>query len=690
MNKKVSTLLTCGLMLGGSLLCSSAFAQTGALIGSQVSATDFESSSTYFLMGSGNVVIGMEDLNLVDQTTDIIVSQATGRGGLSDDMDVADNYMWRVTQTPKDVTNPTGDQVYTLTNIGTGKQLLINATGDEFITDYSNVTSADAARSFFAFSGWGAYDATARTLYAGNTSYMIDANVSGGVDLTTTSTQTFSFYSVKDQDIDADDLNKLYNSIGFNFELSDDEIANIFDQEGVRVRAIEVNVSGYSGIKFNENGERDNNGDYEFPNGTYFVTETPAGEVPTDLQDKLDYLLQCTFIAVSSSENVSQDADKQKAGEGFTLTTVSGADLVTYNVTSSSAQASKLPNHDQISVHNACFDVALQPTSSKYALTLPQFRYQAASGSETQTIKTNVQLVLSADRYGATEYLCTLQSATPSYIFTFVEANAVNPITEFLNADGQAAIYNIQFVSGEDDDKDEIGKYLSATAYKDQLYAKGEVLTDTDMPEFQFIITNVNGNDVTFTNRANNNVKFTVKFFAEGDGSYVIARNAGDNKAFNILNVTEEGAIEEVTTNKDLNETVVRLTTPASTDKFNGTWNVEDGSEVTISFARDADPTSNKLYPQWQVDAAGTSYTFTKPTDEVYEGAHWQLVKDDEPNYLTRMYAYRVGEGDEATVSFKNATDTTAYYTYKFYRCLTCYLKKLLVKVYSAHAKLTA
>ena len=95
-------------------------------------------------------------------------------------------------------------------------------------------------------------------LYAGNTSYMIDANVSGGVDLTTTSTQTFSFYSVKDQDIDADDLNKLYNSIGFNFELDDEEIANIFDQEGVRVRAIEVNVSGYSGIKFNENGEKDN------------------------------------------------------------------------------------------------------------------------------------------------------------------------------------------------------------------------------------------------------------------------------------------------------------------------------------------------------------------------------------------------------------------------------------------------
>ena len=50
MNKKVSTLLTCGLMLGGSrsLLCSSAFAQTGALIGSQVSATDFENDKVMF------------------------------------------------------------------------------------------------------------------------------------------------------------------------------------------------------------------------------------------------------------------------------------------------------------------------------------------------------------------------------------------------------------------------------------------------------------------------------------------------------------------------------------------------------------------------------------------------------------------------------------------------------------------
>ena len=660
MNKKVSTLLTCGLMLGGSLLCSSAFAQ-GNLVGSKVSAADFESGSTYFIVSGASALIGMEDLDLVDQTTKIV---AVSSSSLSDDVDVADNYMWKVTETPKDVTNPTGDQVYTFTNIGTGKQLLFDATASDFIEDYSTVSSADEVRSFFAFEGWSEYDATNRKLFAGTTTNVIQVNGTDVV-LSNGGTSTFSFYTVEDQDIDAEKLNKLYNSIGFNFELADDEIANIFDQEGVRVRALEVKDE----LKFTENGDINTSGEYSFPAGTYFVTDVPAGIYEANpgadtkkQKAQLDYLLQCTFIAVSSSENVSQDADKQKTGEGFTLTTVSGADLITYNVTSSSAEADKLPHDDQVSVYNACFEVALQPTSGKYALTLPQFRFQAASGDATQTIKKNLQLVLSDDRYGATEYLCTYPTTTPSYIFTFVEANAVNPITEFLNADGQAAIYNIQFVSGEDDDKDEINKYLFAPAYEKKLYAKGEALTDTDMPEFQFIITNVNGNNVTFTNRARNDVKFTAKFFAEGDGSYIMA--IADNSVlddFAILNINEDGDVVKVD-DKDLNATVVKLTAPASTDKFNGTWTVEDGSEVTISFARDADPTSNKLYPVVKDD-----YSFnTNPTNEVYDGAHWQLIKSDKPSYLTRMYAYRVGEGDEATVSFKNATDTTAYYTYKF------------------------
>ena len=666
MNKKVSTLLVTAMILGGSLLTSSAFAK-GKLVGAKVDADGFKSGETYFLINEGSIAVGFSEM---DPVTKKVKALSIAAGNMSDDMEVADNYLWTVTESPR-VATETGDaddKVYKFTNKETGEQLLFDTAGN-LILDYSAVTTADKERSIFAWDGWKPYGvvyngSADRTLYAANssspTNKLYVAGAGAEFELNATSTQKFSLYKVADQDVNAGDLNKLYNSIGFNFALEDEKIKNIFDQEGVRIKAFEVTGSG---IKFNENGIA-GSGDYEFPKGTYFVTETPNEVLSStaSTQDKLNYLLKCTFIAVSSSNNVSQDEDKQATGEGFTLTTVKGEDLVTYRKTTG-ADANKLPKNDEISVYNACFEVGLKPTDGKYSLTLPQFRYQAAAGDETQTIKTDLQLVLSDDRYGATEYLCTYPSTTVSHIFTFVEANAVNPITEFLNADGQAAIYNIQFVSGEDDDKDEIDKYLFAPAYYSQLYAKGEALTDTNMPEFQFIITNVNGNEVTFTNRANNNVKFTAKFFAEGDGSYILADDNAKN--FTIFNINEDGDVVAGAT-KPLNETVVKLTVPESTDKFNGTWDVEDGSEVTILFARDDDPTSNKLYPQIKVNTKRTSFTFTAPTNEVYDGAHWQLVKSDKPSYKTRMYAYRVGEGDKATVSFKNATDTTAFYTYKF------------------------
>ena len=48
MNKKVSTILTCGLMLGGSLLCSSAFAETIKL--AKEPATKIEANKQYAIV----------------------------------------------------------------------------------------------------------------------------------------------------------------------------------------------------------------------------------------------------------------------------------------------------------------------------------------------------------------------------------------------------------------------------------------------------------------------------------------------------------------------------------------------------------------------------------------------------------------------------------------------------------------
>ena len=99
-----------------------------------------------------------------------------------------------------------------------------------------------------------------------------------------------------------------------------------------------------------------------------------------------------------------------------------------------------------------------------------------------------------------------------------------------------------------------------------------------------------------------------------------------------------------------------------STDKFNGTWNVEDETKVTLAFARDNTPTSNKVYPTAEFDP--NDFIFGANTSDTFDAAQWQLNKSEKPSYITRTYAFRVGEGDKATVDYQIDGDTIAYYTY--------------------------
>lgn len=64
-------------------------------------------------------------------------------------------------------------------------------------------------------------------------------------------------------------------------------------------------------------------------------------------------MLKCTFIAVDSDVNIAEEADDRKAGNGFTLTEVSGRDLVLYTGNDDDYKA----QGNQISVYNACFKV---------------------------------------------------------------------------------------------------------------------------------------------------------------------------------------------------------------------------------------------------------------------------------------------------------------------------------------------
>ena len=636
MNKRISTLFAASLLF--SSVFGSAFAENLKL---GTLAEEVKDGETYFFVqNNGKKIYGFTEF---DQNTNT-VTQGVATDG--DDVANVGAYLWKVTFDTKD---PAGTQyVYVLENVYTGQTLSFDPATGEVVTkmDTEGIVPGIA---FGANLNEYAGEAVVRSWAKANDGGKVFLNLTSSkmTLVENTNAKEFGFYEAGDIVVEDTELNNLYNSAGFNLKLDDEykDVENIFADS--RIKAIDV-----EGVNV-ETG-------YSFPKGTYFAVSTPAGSYADckNNAERLAYLMDCEFIVVSPTENISDSAAEQKEGRGFVFTTMSGRELNKYTETDKNAiDATKQATGSEISVYNACFSVKKKATASgKYALSLPNFRYEASAGTYDE--KTNLIIDIAEKKYGSSTYLTTQTSTVPSYIFTFVESNAV-AATKFLNADG-AAIYNIQFVSGEDDDKDEINKYLFAPAYADKLYAKGAVLTDTDMPEFQFVITNVSGNDITFTSRARNSVKFTAKLFEEENGAYSLAIASNSTLSeFDILNVDENGDVATAAANENLNLKWIKLTTPESTDKFNGTWNVADESKVTISFARDNTPTSNKLYP-----VVTDKYAFTTPTNEIADAAQWQLIKSEDPKYLTRTYAYLVGEGDDAEIKYMSLGDTTAYYTY--------------------------
>ena len=670
MNKKFSTLLTTTLFLGGALF-SEAYAEK--LIDSfGTKATKIENGTTYFLVqgvdGSaygtnGGLVIGFTNWNVDDKTVDPTVAYAKSNYPSI----VREEYMWTVTEAAQPMD---GKTYVTLTNVKSGQKLRALNNGSGLVFDFDSDNAKDEnSSSYWVFPGFNSSEKAIKNKQTqlilstltteGNFLY---ATPSDGLKIDKTYTTSgntdnadyqFSFYEVADQEVSADELNKLYNSAGFNFKIKEG-VDNIFADQ--RIKAIKVANPLYT---------PNSNNNFGFPEGTYFVTETPAGAVPTDNNKLYDYLLNSTFIALSASDNASTSAAKQKTGEGFTLTTVKGKDLNLFIADKQSVinatPAEQQTSGSTISVLNAAFTVKTNVVNNKdkYALSLDRVRIQEAANDAKHAYKNNIILAIKSDAsYNSDEVLVSYPSTTPSFIFEFVASNVVEG-KEFLNENG-AAIYNIQFVGGDAD-----GLYLTSAYDKVskadgfENFAKGIAIADLDVPAFQYVITEVKGNDVTFTNRETG-ATFTVQLFKEeGENTYSLAET--DKKTYSVLSIQDNGDIKEVKSSETLNQAWVKLT-PATVDKFAGFLNVDNETKMTLTFARDLDPTSNKLYPVVKENASKVfELDNAKLTDDVEDAAQWQLIKSTKPSYQTYTYAYIDADNK---VAYKSKGDTVAYYTY--------------------------
>ncbi len=651
MNKKFSTLLTTTLFMGGALFSEAYAENLQDFLGEK--ATKVESGSTYFLVEktSTPLAIGMTSYSAENDAVKLDACYVTNTFS---NEDVA-AYTWVVTETTNGLNNQT---TVTFKNVKTDKYLYVTDDGTQLVTDFKTANAAKTKYSnLWVWSNIATYEAAAESgttnLLAGKAAVKgiyYGLHWDNTVQVSNTTFSNFELYKAADQEVSDDELNKLYNSAGFNFKIKDG-VDNIFADQRIKAIKLDGNVT-------------DGDPDFGFPAGTYFVTETPAGSY-AQATDKYDYLLNSTFIALSASDNASTSADKQKKGEGFTLTTVKGKDLNLFIATDkdviASTPAEQQTSGSTISVLNAAFTVKTNVVNNKdkYALSLDRVRIQEAAGNAKHVYKENIIIDIKSDAsYNSDEVLVSYPSTTQSFIFEFVASNVVEG-KEFLNENG-AAIYNIQFVGGDADGLYLTSAYDEATSTTGfENFAKGIAIADLEAPAFQYVVTKVEGNNVTFTNRETG-ADFTAQLFKEeGDDTYSLAVTTG---TFDILTIQNNGDVKETKSGEKLNLAWVKLT-PATVDKFAGFLNVEDETKMTLTFARDLDPTSNKLYPVVTETSNVFELDNAKLTDKVEEAAQWQLIKSEKPSYKTYTYAY-IDADDK--VAYKTLGDTVAYYTYNF------------------------
>ena len=220
--------------------------------------------------------------------------------------------------------------------------------------------------------------------------------------------------------------------------------------------------------------------------GKTWATATEA-EKQDAIEDYIDAFNVCTFVAVSPSDSYQTST---VASEGLKLITITGANLIKYEPQSDAQYAT---TKDQVYIGNAVFTVTEPDQYAKpgeYQLALTSARVKD-SGKDSQS---SASLNIGVTKIQGVYYVTTTKDANSFKVST---SSLVKGI-DLLKKEKAASVYTIKFVSGEDDEISEYGKYLASAngdRYNEDAYtlvAQGNDLINTELPQYQFAITDVN------------------------------------------------------------------------------------------------------------------------------------------------------------------------------------------------------
>ena len=351
MNRKISTLLTAGLLVAGSL-CGSAFAQNSiqSLLGLGSAVTELKSGA-YVMTDANGLAYGFtsvsEDGVLREGTLDYNATSIT-----DDEKDNVKQYIWKVT-----VTENLGAYSYKFENVATGKTLRVNTTAKA--VELNSMASENVIKDVFAFGTTqigltGKYTANEKALFAynGNKNDVFQLTWSAGSSSISTTASSFdlSFYAVESEElglVGAKELNDLYNTAGFSFvskRLDSDQTSepkgNLFNEKRIVARyvptALNVDATSYPSYSGSA-------ADLKIPEGMYFFTENAPDDDDCSgtnaVSNGYKAWMDATVLVLSSTETVEGTNAGRASGDGFMLVEKKISELNLYQGTSSNWKA---------------------------------------------------------------------------------------------------------------------------------------------------------------------------------------------------------------------------------------------------------------------------------------------------------------------------------------------------------------
>ena len=596
------------------------------------------------------------------------------------DADEKNYYLWTVTRIP--ASSPDDYVKYSFTNVATGAALSFDSSKQPVFVDDADDPSKYACVFAFKTGNTPAEYAGEGTVQGLFTEYKyattadpstkegwaVSITAGGAALVEQAPAEDLNLFALEDASVSAQTLNKWYNGKGFNLESNPSTATGNLFEGDTRIWAFDVPTGGHT---FTASDDEK----LTIPEGTYFFTDPKftgdKNEVTAKSPAHIDWL-NSTLIAVSSTETSEATNADRGAGEGFKLITAKGSDFVLQSNVSHF-------EGDDLPIWNACFTVEDNyDATAPYSIKLEKFYYRGNVSdpmTEDLDIDTEHAVYIGVTGYNGSDYrvvsMRESDELTAQHAFYFSDS-AVKDGRELLNETKTAAVYNIKFVSGNNDLKD---KYLTVGLGSDgfRYEAKGEAIVDKDYPAFQWVITRAKAEEegskpwkyteVTFTNRETGE-QFTTKLYnetASGENCYSLLMEDDLNiTPFTVNTQSANTYVAEQLKNVEYNANIIVKLEPVETvDQYAGFLKVDNKTIRTLAFARDKNDTSNKLFAavKYENSVPVSLNEDDKFVSDIYDAAQWQLVRVATTT-ATRTFVYNntttesvddVAQGDKIT-----------------------------------------